>query len=93
MRYFSFTQPCREPVSPLEFEFEKFNLNREQLKDIIYEEILLYHFPDRKKEYEQKLKSGQSLYKHILDNENKLYLDQESEDESDEEDDDENETR
>ena len=43
-------------------------------KDIIYEEILLYHFPDRKKAYEEKLKKSQSLYKHILENDNKNYV-------------------
>jgi len=67
-------EPCSDPVKPLEFEFENFNLNKEQLKDIIYEEILLYHFPQRKKEYEEKLKKGQSLYKHILENDNKAYV-------------------
>lgn len=80
-------QPCREPVSPIEFEFEKFNLNREQLKDIIYEEILIYHFPEKKKEYEEKLRKGQHMYGHILQNENKNYVDQESDDESDDDDD------
>ena len=69
----------------MEFEFEKYNLNREQLKDIIYEEILIYHYPEKKKEYEEKLKKGESIYKHILDNDNKNFVDQESDDESEEE--------
>lgn len=32
------------PVNKMEFEFEKYELTREQLKDMLYEEILLYHF-------------------------------------------------
>lgn len=32
----------------MEFEFENLDLNKEQLKDLIYEEIMLYHFPDFK---------------------------------------------
>lgn len=61
-------------MSPIEFEFELYNLNKEQLKDIIYEEILLYHYPERKKNYEDRLKKGQSLYKHILENDNKNFV-------------------
>jgi hypothetical protein len=68
------TQPCREPVSPLEFEFEKYDFNKEQLKDIIYEEILFYHFPQKRKDYEEKLKKGESLYEHIIHNGNKNYV-------------------
>lgn len=32
-----------EPVSAYDFDFEKFTLNKEDFKDLIYEEILLYH--------------------------------------------------
>lgn len=80
-------EPAREPVSPMEFEFEKYNLNREQLKDCIYEEILLYHFPEKMKEYEERLKAKQSIYKHIINNDNKAFVDQESDDSEEEEDD------
>lgn len=40
-------EPTRESINELEFEFEKYRLNGSQLKDLVYEEILLYHFPDR----------------------------------------------
>lgn len=38
--------------------------------DMIYEEILLYHFEDFKKEYEFKKSKGLSVIKHILENDN-----------------------
>lgn len=44
-------EPTREPLSKLEFEFENKNLNKEQIKDLIYEEILLYHFPEFQQQY------------------------------------------
>ena len=30
-------------MDPLDFEFEDYNLTTQQLKDLLYEEILLYH--------------------------------------------------
>ena len=33
---------------------------------IIYEEILLYHFPEFRKEYESKIQNGESVYKEII---------------------------
>jgi len=41
-------EPEGELLNPLEFEFENEDLTRAQLKDLIYEEILLYHYPDFK---------------------------------------------
>ena len=32
-----------EPVSAYDFDFEKFSLTKEDFKDLIYEEIQLYH--------------------------------------------------
>ena len=34
--------------------------------DILYEEILLYNFPEFKKEYYAKLARGESVYSHIF---------------------------
>ena len=72
-------------MNPLEFEFEQHKLNSEQLKgktplspierlvhaliDLIYEEILLYHFPERVKWYKEQLKKGASLIQDVLTNE------------------------
>jgi mitogen-activated protein kinase 1/3 len=33
---------------------------------MVYEEILLYHFPDFKKDYYKKIRMGQSIIKHII---------------------------
>ena len=48
-------EPVRSPLNPMEFEFENLDLNKEQLKDLIFEEILLYHYPEFKKQYDSKL--------------------------------------
>ena len=72
----------------MEFEFENKRMNGEQLKgktplspierlvhaliDLIYEEILLYHFPERVKWYKEKLKSGKSLIEDVMTNEHAL---------------------
>jgi superoxide dismutase len=53
-------EPKCNKLNSLEFEFENHRLNKEQLKDLIYEEILLYHFKDRKKDYFEKLEKGES---------------------------------
>lgn len=74
-------EPTREPLSKLEFEFENKNLNKEQIKDLIYEEILLYHFPEFKKQYLEALKSGKGILEHIENNANKEFTFYEKEDE------------
>ena len=37
---------------------------------MIYEEILLYHIPEFKKDYLAKVQKGESITQHILMNEN-----------------------
>lgn len=74
-------EPIRGPLKEFEFEFEKVNLNKEQIKDLIYEEILLYHFPEFKKWYDESLDSGKSILKHIENNANKEFSYYEKEDE------------
>ena len=46
-------EPVTETVSLFDFEFERDVLTMRELKDMIYEEILLYHFPSKREEYEQ----------------------------------------
>ncbi|CAG9318191.1 unnamed protein product [Blepharisma stoltei] len=46
-------EPTRSAVSGFDFEFEKRVLNIRELKDLIYEEILLYHFPQKREEYDR----------------------------------------
>jgi len=36
-------EPTTEPVSAFDFDFEKYSLSKEDFKDFIYEEIMLYH--------------------------------------------------
>lgn len=54
----------------MEFEFEQYNLTLQQYKDLIYEEILLYHFKDFKESYTTKISNGQSVIQHVVNNEN-----------------------
>lgn len=36
-------EPTTEPVSAFDFDFEKYSLSKDDFKDLIYEEIMLYH--------------------------------------------------
>lgn len=45
-------------------------MTREQTKDLLYEEILLYHYPEFKAEYESKKEKNISLISHVVNNEN-----------------------
>lgn len=44
-------EPQTEPVSAFDFDFEIYDLEKEQYKDLIYEEIMLYHSDENLKEY------------------------------------------
>ena len=46
-------EPNGQPLSLYDFEFEMRELTMDELKDMIYEEILLFHFQDKKNEYER----------------------------------------
>jgi len=41
--HFPEDEPSTQPVSAFDFDFEKYSLSREDLKDLIFEEIKLYH--------------------------------------------------
>eukprot|EP00828_Plagiopyla_frontata_P047737 TRINITY_DN8920_c0_g2_i2.p1 TRINITY_DN8920_c0_g2~~TRINITY_DN8920_c0_g2_i2.p1 ORF type:complete len:298 (+),score=40.30 TRINITY_DN8920_c0_g2_i2:122-895(+) len=75
-------EPVTKPVEPVDFEFEAHALTLQQLKDMIYEEILLYHYGSFKTEYEQKKAKNISFISHILTNDNSKILDKDSSDES-----------
>lgn len=70
--HFPEDEPTRDPVSPMEFEFEQHSFSLQQLKDLIYEEILLYHNAEFAAEYSKKVNSGQSVISYVLKNENAL---------------------
>lgn len=63
-------EPMADPVQIEDFEFENHNLTLQQLKDLIYEEILLYHFPDFKSDYESRKANHENLILHVINNEN-----------------------
>jgi serine/threonine protein kinase len=44
-------EPTAKPVSPFDFDFEKYDLSIEQTKDLLYEEIMLYHSSKAQKQY------------------------------------------
>ncbi len=39
-------EPTTQPVSAFDFDFEKYSLSKEDFKDLMYEEIMLYHEDD-----------------------------------------------
>ena len=65
-------EPTREPVPAGEFEFEKYPLSLQQLKDLVYEEILLYHSSEFKKEYFRKIETGENAFLDVINNANAL---------------------
>ena len=59
----------QNPINQLEFEFEyvEIPIYREQYMDMIYEEILLYHFPAFREQYINRVNNGLSVISHILE--------------------------
>jgi serine/threonine protein kinase len=39
-------EPTTEPVSAFDFDYEKFSLSKEDFKDLMFDEIMLYHSDD-----------------------------------------------
>lgn len=44
-------EPTAKPVSPFDFDFEKYDLSIEETKELILEEIMLYHSSKAQKKY------------------------------------------
>jgi serine/threonine protein kinase len=82
--HFPEDEPTREPVPNIEFEFEKHNLSLQQLKDLLYEEILLYHYEDFKKEYFRRVGANENPFKEVMVNENALKPGERESDDDDE---------
>ena len=51
--HFDDDEPTSEPVSSFDFDFELYDLNREDYRELIYNEIMLYHKDEKLAEYEQ----------------------------------------
>lgn len=49
--HFPDDEPVTEKVSAYDFDFEKFSLSKDDFKDLIYEEIMLYHSDEAAYEY------------------------------------------
>jgi serine/threonine protein kinase len=46
-------EPITKPVSAFDFDFEIYSLRKEDYKDLIFEEIMLYHDDKLMKQYEK----------------------------------------
>ena len=44
--HFEDDEPTTEPVSAFDFDFELYDLEQEDYKQLVYEEVLLYHDGD-----------------------------------------------
>lgn len=54
-------EPSAQPVTKMEFEFERRRLTKEDVRELIYREILEYH-PQMLKEFLQGTDSGGFMY-------------------------------
>lgn len=55
--HFPDDEPTRGPLSLFDFDFEMYDLNAEQLKDLIFEEIQLYHSQEARDKYKANKKA------------------------------------
>ena len=51
--YYPDDEPTTKPVSLFDFEFERQSMTMRDLKDLMYEEILFYHFNEKREAYEK----------------------------------------
>ena len=49
--HFPDDEPTTEPVSAYDFDFEKYSLGKDDFKELIYDEIMLYHSDEAAFEY------------------------------------------
>lgn len=63
--HFPEDEPTTEPVSAFDFDFEKYSLSKEDFKDLIYEEIMLYHSDDAAYNYIKNKKENPDGALHI----------------------------
>ena len=54
--HFPDDEPVTEPVSAFDFDFEKYSLSKEDFKDLMYDEIMLYHSVTRRHSSTLKIK-------------------------------------
>jgi len=51
--HFPDDEPTTQPVSAFEFDFELYSLSKEDYKDLIYEEIMIYHDDSMRQQYDR----------------------------------------
>jgi|TARA_B110000259_G_C13745326_1_gene294200 mitogen-activated protein kinase 1/3 len=49
--HFPDDEPVTTPVSAFDFDFEKYSLGRDDFKDLIFDEIMLYHSDEAALQY------------------------------------------
>ncbi|XP_042430222.1 mitogen-activated protein kinase 10-like isoform X3 [Zingiber officinale] len=59
-------EPSSQPISKMEFEFERRRVSKEDIRELIFREILEYH-PQLLKEYISGTESSNFLYPSVLD--------------------------
>ena len=60
-------EPCAEPISKLDYEFEKRKLTVDEVRDLIYREVLEYH-PQAKREYTAGEAPSNFMFPSAVDN-------------------------
>lgn len=59
-------EPTAKPVSPFDFDFEKYDLSISQTRQLIYEEIMLYHSKKAQKKYIENRKKHPEGILHLM---------------------------
>ena len=70
--HFPDDEPTCEPVSAFDFDFEKFSLAKDEYKDLIYEEIMLYHSDEAAQSYMTQKQSNPEGQLHLRFGQNKF---------------------
>jgi len=65
-------EPSRQPISKLEFDFERRKLSKDDVRELIYREILEYH-PQMLKEYLQGADQSSFMYPSGIDRFKRLF--------------------
>jgi len=58
-------EPTTEPVSSFDFDFEKYSLSKEDFKDLMFDEIMLYHSDEAALNYIKKKKEHPQGMLHL----------------------------
>jgi hypothetical protein len=59
-------EPVTTPVSRFDFEFEREVINMRVFKELLYEEILLQHFPEKVRQYQDSRAAYETNLEEII---------------------------